>query len=151
MNKLEKILRENPVTDKASADFLSAVMQNVHAEAAGETVREAALKQLLQRMPADKAGVDFAAEVMQKISAAPQPLLSLWGRVGILTFVAVCWSIVSDLRPSETSFSPLAQKFSSLSFHIPPVYSLSVLGMSVLLLLDYVLRRKIQTTTRYKH
>ncbi len=145
MNKLEKILRETPATDKPAADFLSAVMQNVHAEAAAETVRKAALEQLLQRMPADKAGVDFAAEVMQKISAAPQPLLSLWSRVAIAVLVAAVGIIGAFISQPESSFGTVAQKFSALpALNIPPVYALSVLGMSVLLLLDYVLRRKIQ-------
>lgn len=144
MNKLEKILRENPVTDKAAADFSSAVMKNVYSEAEKESVREAALEQLLQRLPADKASADFAAGVMQKVSAssAPRPLLGLWGRAAIFALVAAAWVIGSYLSPSEASFGAVSQTFSSFpALNIPPVYALSVLGMGILLLLDYALRR----------
>lgn len=145
MNKLEKILRENRVTEKASADFSSAVMKNVYAEAEEEAVREASLEQLLCRLPADKASADFTARVMQKVSAAsePRPLLGLWGRVAMVALVPVIWVIGSYLHPSGSSFGPFAQKFFALpALNIPPVYALSVLGMGILLLLDYIFRRR---------
>lgn len=144
MNKLEKILRENRVTEKASADFSSAVMKNVYSEAEEEAVQEAVLEQLLRRLPAGKPSAGFTARTMQKVSATsePRPLLGLWGRAALAALVAVAWAIWRYLSPAETSFGPIAQKFSSLpSLNIAPVYALSVLGMGVLLLLDYFIRK----------
>lgn len=146
MNKLEKILREASPTDKPAADFSSAVMREVYAETEKDAAREAALEQLLGRLPADKPSAGFAAQVMQKVSASssePRPLLGLWGRAAIAALVVLAWVIGSFMSPSEASFGPIEQKFSTLpSPHIPPVYALSVLGMGILLLLDYVLRRR---------
>lgn len=145
MKRLEKILRETPPTDKPAADFSSVVMKSVYAESEKDAAREAALEQLLGRLPADKPSAGFAAQVMQKVStsSAPRPLLGLWGRVAIVALVLLAWVIGSFMSPSEASFGPVDQKFSSLpSLNIPPVYALSVLGMGLLLLLDYVLRRR---------
>jgi len=145
MNKLEKILRETPVTAKPSADFSSGVMKSVYAEAEADAVRETSLEQLLRRLPADKAPADFTETVMQKVSASsePRPLLGLWGRVAIAAFAILAWITGSYLNPSDSSFGAVAQKFSSLpSLNIPPVYALTVLGMGVLLLLDYAFRRR---------
>jgi len=148
MNKLEKILRDTPVTDKPSADFSSAVMKRVYAEAEAEAAREATLEQFLRRLPADNASADFTSKVMQKVSASsePLPLLGLWGRVAIVALAAM-WIAGSYFSRSETSFGSIARKFSSLpSLEIPPMYALTVFAMGVLLLLDYALRRtKIPT------
>lgn len=145
MKKLEKILRETPVTDRSSADFSSAVMKSVYSEAEKDAVQEAALEQLLQHLPADKPSAGFAVQVMSRVSVSsgPRPLLGLWGRAAILALVALAWAIGSYLSPAETSFGPVAQKFSSIPPpNIPPVYALSVLSMGVLLLLDYAFRRR---------
>ncbi|WP_367913944.1 hypothetical protein [Leadbetterella sp. DM7] len=145
MKKLEKILRETPLTDRPAADFSSAVMKSVHAEAEKDRLREASFEQLLQHLPADKPSAGFAAQVMKKVSASsePRPLLGLWGRVAIAAFAVIVWAVGSRFGTPDASFGPVAQKFSSLpSPDIPPVYALTVLGMAVLLLLDYVLRRR---------
>ncbi|MBX2953689.1 MAG: hypothetical protein KF870_14395 [Leadbetterella sp.] len=145
MNKLDKILRETPLTDRPAADFSSAVMKSVHSEAELDAVRAASLEQLLQRLPADTASAAFSEKVMQKISvsAEPRPLLGLWGRVAIAAFALMFWVTGHYFSSSEAFFGPATrQLFAIPSVGISPVYALSILGMGLLLLLDYVLRQR---------
>lgn len=143
----KKLIREAEAEAPSDA-FTRAVMQRVH--------EEAAFRALVQQSAAEVAPKAFSSEVIAQIGAsrkvaAPKPVISRRTWYGIAAawavLVVACFflpgnepqsAFFSQLNAQVMSHQVIGQKFST----IPQPVTLTIIGLSCLVLLDYFLRNR---------
>jgi hypothetical protein len=149
-NKFRKLIQKAG-TEKPGGNFSRLVMKTVYEEAERELAKEAALRALLQRQPpVETPSVAFRQNVMNQVWAASQKkeeeIISkrIWYLIGA---AVVLISLVGYLTysPAVTPEKPAYFSFLSgipESFHaLPIVYPITLIALSGLIFLDYLLRQ----------
>nr|WP_295932838.1 hypothetical protein [uncultured Dyadobacter sp.] len=145
--QFKKLIRETG-TDEPSAGFARAVMQRVHEEVAFRTV--------MQRNTLEAPSNAFSIEIMARLRASqpvapPKPVIArkvwygiaaAWAVLVIACFFVpdndqqtALWEGLNGLMISNAGW---VRKIST----IPQTYTLTIIGMAGLLLLDYFVRQR---------
>jgi hypothetical protein len=143
--------------DKPAPDFIGRVMQEIRMEQQEEL--NPALKAVLQGNVVEKPTVDFTSVVIAQIAAmdqqlAERPIISKRAWYAIAAFVvgvmvAIGFTSGTASLPPNSATLSIGRIGNSLTVFfvqvkaIPPLYILTFIAISLLLLLDYLLKEKM--------
>lgn len=146
--------------NKPSDEFTDKIMAEINTVEEILVPKDEALVQLLKRTMPEETSSNFTYKVMQKIDLSPakvyKPLISKKGWAGIVVFFVLSILATLIFKPVSTNENPyvniflgLLEKASGNLFaavtegaHIPSLLVISISCLSVLLLLDGLLRAK---------
>jgi len=145
-----------------SPDFTDLVMNAVKLDLQKEYVFNTELKVVLQKSAIEKPSADFLLRVMSQVEvqqmAIPfklvaEPIITrrMWytvaaACVALVSFLGICYKLfgepsvaASKVTLTDKAVSVIASGITSM----PPIYSLSLIAISGLLLMDYFLRSRV--------
>lgn len=140
--------------DKPGADFTDAIMKQVQDVSELDLAREAALIQLLQSHPlAEKPSADFSRRVMnQVVVSQPKPLvpiirLSVWYMLAAALLLIVLFGVLllpsGPAHPASSELDRFLYGIEGTLNALPISYPLTIFAVSVLMIVDYFLRRNL--------
>ncbi|UHG94137.1 hypothetical protein [Spirosoma oryzicola] len=140
--------------EKIGTDFTRAIMKRLQAESERDSATEAALIQLFgSHTLVEKPSVDFSRRVMNQITVSqPKPLEpiirpSVWYSIAASVLLIVFFCIL--LLPSNSTehqssgLDRFLSGFEGTLDALPVSYPLTIVALSVLMVSDYFLRRKL--------
>lgn len=138
--------------DKPGADFTNAILKRVEVELELDTVNEAALFQLLQAHTlVEKPSAAFNRRVMnQLVVSQPKPLApiirpSVWYMVtaSLLSIVLLCVCLLHSgpVQPKSSDLDRFLSGMEGALDALPISYPLTIFAVSILMGIDYFLRR----------
>lgn len=145
--------------DKPGADFVNAIMKRVQAELELDPAKEAALIQLLQAHTlVEKPSTDFSRRVMNQLTVSPPKPLAPIIRPGVwyimaasVLFIVLFCVLLLPSGPAQPTSSGLDRFLSGVAGTLdalPINYPLTIFAVSVLMVVDYFLRRNL--TLKYE-
>ena len=159
-NDILKAIIQKVELDQPAPNFTEVVMNEVKAEAHNEVVINRALKSLLIRTGIEIPQAGFTRNIMTQIkehniNATIKPIISknVWRLIGIAGVFFVGLLLFSE----QTSTSPqgltpyfmnVGKTLNTIFVHsraVPPLYLITFISVSVLLLVDYILNTKINS------
>lgn len=153
----KKLIQEAGV-ESPSPGFTETVMHGVQLEIQHEMVIHAELKNLLQQNTIEKPSADFMANVMAKVEVpvykiVAEPIISkkTWYMVAaaciaLVTLLGFYYPFSEEILNTSSGTTNSDNIFTIFSYNIitlPSVYSMSLIAISGLLLMDYYLRNRI--------
>lgn len=164
-NDILKIIIQKVELDQPAPNFTDVVMNEVRADAHNEVVINLALKSLLMRSSIERPPADFTYNIMSQvkehnIKATVKPIISkkAWRLIGI----AVVFFVGLLLFSEQTSTSPqgltpyfinLGKMLNAILMNVravPPLYFITFISVSVLLLVDYFLNIKVKFHEKHR-
>jgi len=155
---LFKKLIQEAGTESPSPGFTEFVMHGVQLEIQNEMVVNAELKSLLQQNAIEKPSADFMANVMSAVEVpaykiVAEPIISkkTWYLVAAASIVLIMllsfyYSFTREIPNTSsgiTNSNSVLTMFSHNIIALPSIYSMSLIAISSLLLMDYFLRNRI--------
>ncbi|AUD03238.1 hypothetical protein [Spirosoma pollinicola] len=149
-----KKLMQRVEPDKPGADFVNAIMKRVQVESELDPAKEAALIQLLQAHTlAEKPSTDFSRRVMNQLTVSPPKPLAPIIRPGVwymmaasVLFIILSCVLLLPSGPVQPASSGLDHFLSGLAGTLdalPISYPLTIFAVSILVVVDYILRRNL--------
>lgn len=139
--------------EEPHADFTQRIMARVQLEAS----EEVAFTALLQQHAADFPSPLFTDKLLTQLQPAPKiaakPIISqtVWYGIAASLVLLLVFSFFSPASESQSAFfsrlsnyAPSGRAFTGQWSAIPQVYSLTIIGLAALLLIDYFLRGRWQ-------
>jgi len=152
----KKLIQEAGI-ESPSPGFTEFIMHGVQLEIQSEMVVNAELKSLLQQNAIEKPSADFMANVMSAVEVpaykiVAEPIISkkTWYLVAaasivLITLLSFYYSFARETPNTSsgiTSSNSVLTSFSHNIIALPPIYSMSLIAISGLLLMDYFLRNR---------
>lgn len=162
-NDILKKLIQKVELDKPALYFTALVMEEVEAEVQNEVVINPALKSLVKRHGVEKPSTDFTHRIMTQVKGLDfktthRPIISkkAWRIIAAASVCfVVCLGVSEQASPSPQGLTPyfidmgntLNTIFAKVNA-VPSLYLITFIAISVLLLMDYLLKIKGQTHER---
>ncbi|WP_461105058.1 hypothetical protein [Spirosoma koreense] len=137
--------------DQPGADFTQAIMKRVQAASEQDSAKEAALIRLLQAHTlVEKPSADFSRRAMNRIIVSPpKPLAPIirpgvWYMMAASLLLIVLFCTLLPFAPSQPTSSEPDRFFRDLEASLdalPINYVLTIFVVSVLMMVDFLLRR----------
>ena len=156
---INKLIRDGLKVENVPEQFTDQIMQRVYQS---ESIKEKALRSVVQKYTIEKPSKNFSVKVMNKIhqslyKSAYQPVISKKGWL-IILIINVSVLIFTFLSSESNGNIKLVDKFISgldfvLVFHVPKIITSSIFALSIfalcsLLFLDYFIRNKKEKNLR---
>ncbi|MCE7040630.1 hypothetical protein [Dyadobacter sp. CY312] len=157
---LKKLIQQSG-PETAPSDFTEFVMSAVQVESQHESIVNLELKTVLQQNALDQPSADFLLRVMSQVEVQQmspvlltevKPIISpkVWYWLGsiaasLVILIAFFYQSLEKISDEPTSLSLSDKAFSNISesfISIPPLYSISCIAITGLLLTDYFLRNR---------
>jgi hypothetical protein len=160
--RLKRILRKIE-PEKLPPGFTALVMKEVEAEARQEVVVNPALKSLLKRTSLENPPADFTQDVMTRVDGISgrtiyEPIIGkkAWGIILLTITVLIVFLGLNEktsiAQQSLDTYSVVVGRALNTVFKgtqsIPSLYLMALISLSVLLLMDYFVKRVVQKRGR---